>query len=452
MLVGREEQLSALQKIFGKLNSSIVVLYGKTGMGKTCLAREFMKNKDSFYFSAIPAAAEEARLFMANCVYGRSELNSYLTGYEDIFVGITKDNKVKKVIVIDEFQSMSKSDNDFMESIIRMVKNQADYGRVMVILISSSISYVEGNKKIFKGAENFVTYMKLNELSFMDTMRFFASYSIEDCIRFYSITGGLPLYISKISKKQPLKENICRNILASGSFLFGEGQNSIKEELRETSVYNTILGCLANGMNKINDIYNYTGFGRDKISVYLKNLIERDIVEKVYSYDVSGKETIKKGSYRIKPGFVVFWYKYLYYNQSELINMSSEDFYNEYIEKNLDDFVNEGYIQVCSEYMELLESHGGLELTTVRKSRVYEKDDRIDIIREDADGVSAVGYCDFSTKLLGEKDLEKLKANVQKAQLNTACYYLFSRAGFEEGLKKISSQEENIVLVDIKDL
>lgn len=453
MLVGREEQLAAMQKIFGKLTSSIVVLYGRTGIGKTSLAREFMKNKDSFYYSAIPAAPEEARLFMANCVYGPSELNGYLTGYEDIFAGITKENKVKKVIVLDEFNLIAKNDKDFMESVIRMVSNQADYGRVMVILISSSISYVESNKKkLFGKAESMVSYMKLEELKFMDTMRFFASYSIEDCVRFYGLTGGVPQYIARLSKKQPFEENVSRNVLSQSAYLFAAGHDFVQEELRETALYNTILGCLASGMNKINDIYNYTGFGRDKISVYLKNLMERDIVEKVYSYDVSGKENIKKGSYRIKPGYVEFWYKYLYQNQTALATMEPMEFYKEYISGDLDEFMNEGFIRVCSEYMQLLEEHGGLKLKTIRKSRVYEKDIRIDIIREDEDGVSAVGYCDFSDAPMDVAVLEKVRKNITLAGLNAAYIYLFARSGFGDALKKVSEQEDNIILVDIRDL
>ncbi len=453
MLVGRDEQLASLQNLYGKLKSSIVVLYGRTGMGKTTLAREFMNGKDSFYYSVIPAAAEEARFFMSNAVYGPSVLNGYLSSYEDVFIGVTMGNNVKKVIVIDEFTHISKNDGDFLKAVFAMVKNQADYGRVMVILVSSSVSYIEGNrKKLFGDMEKEIVYMKLEELKFMDTMRFFASYAIEDCVRFYGITGGVPLYISKMSRKLSFEENVCRNILQAGAFLREEGHNNIREELRETALYNTILGCMASGMNKINDIYNYTGFGRDKISVYLKNLMERDLVEKVYSYDVSGKENIKKGSYRVKPGYLEFWYRYLYFNQTALTELAAADFYNEYIQFSLNDFMNEAFIRVCSEYMQLLEEHDGLAIKTVRKSRVFEKNVRIDIIREDKDGISMVGQCEFLDEPMQAETLYILNENIVQAGLRTAYIYLFAKSGFCEELKEISRQQENIVLVDIKDL
>ncbi|MGN0160917.1 MAG: ATP-binding protein [Lachnospiraceae bacterium] len=453
MLVGRKEQFAFLQKIFGKLNSSIVVVYGRTGMGKTSLAREFIKDKDSFYYSAIPAAADEARLFMANCVYGQSDLNAYLNGYEDIFVGMTKQNKVKKVIVIDEFQNISRSDEDFLESVFEMVKNQPDYGRVMVILLSSSVSYVESHRdKLFKPAANYVSYLKLEALSFMDSMHFFANYSIEDCVRFYGLTGGVPEYIVKLSKKLSVEENICRNMLVPGSYLHEIGHDVVKEELRETGLYNTILGCLAGGMNKINDIYNYTGFGRDKISVYLKNLMERDIVEKVYSYDISGKPNIKKGCYRIKPGIVEFWYRYIYPNQSALAMMDSEKFYETYIKDSLDEFMQEGFVQVCSEYLKLLEEHNGLSLTTVQEARVYEKECRVDIIREAEDKKCVAALCDFSEKPVGIESLKTLVLNCKNAQLSVKSIFLFAKSGFDSELQQMAAKDENMTLVGIGDL
>ncbi|MFR6392129.1 MAG: hypothetical protein ACLUN0_03870 [Roseburia sp.] len=65
--------------------------------------------------------------------------------------------------------------------------------------------------------------------------------------------------------------------------MFHEAENYISIELRELSVYNTILAALASGNNKLNDLFLKTGFSRAKISVYMKNLMAFDVVEKVVS-------------------------------------------------------------------------------------------------------------------------------------------------------------------------
>ena len=58
----------------------------------------------------------------------------------------------------------------------------------------------------------------------------------------------------------------------------------------------SILAALAAGKYKLNDIYAQTGFSRAKISVYIKNLIELDVVEKVFSFDALESRGYRKGS------------------------------------------------------------------------------------------------------------------------------------------------------------
>lgn len=76
----------------------------------------------------------------------------------------------------------------------------------------------------------------------------------------------------------------------------------------ELSAYSTILAAIARGENKLNDIFHATGFSRAKISVYLKNLANFNIVEKVVSFETGGWENAKKGVYQIKDTFVNFWF------------------------------------------------------------------------------------------------------------------------------------------------
>lgn len=76
----------------------------------------------------------------------------------------------------------------------------------------------------------------------------------------------------------------------------------LSEELRETAVYDTILATLADGRHgKLNDMYAHTGFSRAKISVYLKNLMELELVEKVLP-----------GTYEICNAFVRFYFCFLF--------------------------------------------------------------------------------------------------------------------------------------------
>ena len=59
----------------------------------------------------------------------------------------------------------------------------------------------------------------------------------------------------------------------------------MKTSLRELPFYSTILSVLAENEPKLNYLFTRTGFSRAKISVYIKNLIQIDVAEKIFSYE-----------------------------------------------------------------------------------------------------------------------------------------------------------------------
>lgn len=83
--------------------------------------------------------------------------------------------------------------------------------------------------------------MKLDDMSFLDVVRAFPEYSVAQCVETYGIIGGVPDYLNRWNGKKSIKENICNNILRPHGYLFSEAEDFIGSELRELSVYDTIL-------------------------------------------------------------------------------------------------------------------------------------------------------------------------------------------------------------------
>ena len=52
MLIGRKEELAELSTRFDSGRFEMGVVYGSRRIGKTSLLREFIKDKDAFYFQA----------------------------------------------------------------------------------------------------------------------------------------------------------------------------------------------------------------------------------------------------------------------------------------------------------------------------------------------------------------------------------------------------------------
>ena len=97
----------------------------------------------------------------------------------------------------------------------------------------------------------------------------------------------------------------------------------IAAELRELSVYETILYYIASGYDKLNELHLKTGYSRAKISVYMKNHGTFHIVEKETSFETGGWENTKKGVYRIKDNYVNFWFRFVYPHLSFFSNPCS---------------------------------------------------------------------------------------------------------------------------------
>ena len=197
-------------------------------------------------------------------------------------------------------------------------------------------------------------FRHLKELGFEYLKEYFSNYSTAECIEVYSVLGGFPGLWKYFSDRISVKDNICKNLLDKNSFLFGEGERIVKEELREMSVYNTILASLAAGNNKLNALYDHTQFSRAKISVYLKNLMELEIVEKVFSYDTEGRDNTQKGIYRICNHLVDFYYTYMYPNMSQLFMEPALTFYNEFVGNQFKNYTARYFGKVCARYIERL--------------------------------------------------------------------------------------------------
>lgn len=199
--------------------------------------------------------------------------------------------------------------------------------------------------------------------------------------------------------------------------------------------------------NKLNDIHEYTGYGRDKISVYLKNLIAREIVEKIFSYDVFGNENTRKGLYRIQDSFIEFWYRYIYQDWSRIDVTEPYEFYDSHIEDRLEEFVKNAFIRIAGEMLEILGDMHKLPFEAVRKGSWYGKNGDIHLIFEDKDGNGIIGQVYVDDRKVCMEDFDRLRENVQLAGINGRFYYLFSINGFSDDLKA-----DNIATIGIEEL
>ena len=136
-------------------------------------------------------------------------------------------------------------------------------------------------------------------------------------------------------KKKKLKENICMNILRHGSILYSEPEFLMRQELREPTTYNTIIQSIASGRTAFNEIQQSTMIEKGKLSVYLKNLIELEILTREFPVLSTQKEkqNAQRGICKLRDLFFRFWYKFVFTNYSSLEYGDWENVYDFIVEK-----------------------------------------------------------------------------------------------------------------------
>ncbi len=453
MILGRASELKYLKAYYERAGSQILVVYGQKNVGKTLLLRQFGQDKSCAYYQSCSGSEREQRYQWANTLRREGVSLGEYPAYSEIFHALLEGRKDKTVIIIDEFHNIVKSDGGFMRELVDFSRRAANT-EVMFLLSSSSIGWVENSMvaRIGEAAYAISGFLKVRELEFDMMMEYFPGFSIEQGIETYAVLGGIPGFWKNFDDRLGTRENICRAILNRDALLHWEGQRIVEEELRETGVYNTILASIVAGKHKLNDLYQHTGFSRAKISVYLKNLMELEIVEKVFSYDTEGKANAQKGIYRISNHFVHFYFTYLYPNLSSLEKMTPGEFYNKFIEAGLKNYVADYFRIVCKQYIEKWNRWDQLPIKAERIGEWVGKLGTIDIIAQSREGETIAGICCWDKPLMRYADYEWLLFCAEKAKLRVDYIYLFSLHSFDEKLNLEAKVKGNLKLISMDEM
>lgn len=440
-----------LKSFYDREDNQIIVLYGQKNNGLSDFISDFLRDKEyDYYLARCCSESEQIHLWKNELKEDLPKNADIPNDYNGILTAVLSKKTEKRVILIDEFQNIVKNSDEFMSSLIKLAHDKWNNQPVLFLLCSESVYWVENVmvEKLGESAFEISGLLKLNELKFLDLVRRFKNYKLKSCVEMYSVVGGYEELWDYFDENKQISENICNNILKKNSHFYELGMHILPEELREPTVYNTILLALSSGREKLNDIYKYTGFSRAKISVYLKNLINLGIVYKVDSYDTAGKENAQKGIYRIAHPFVNFWYCYIYSNLSKLNFTQPEKFYTKYIAPTFKNYTAQYFTEVCMEYLDLMNKMGQLSFKYTKKGSWVGKVGTIDIIAQDDSGKTLVAICNWEKNVLSYDDFEWLVFCVKQARLKVNDFYLFSAGSFDEKLTQEASLRKNIYLID----
>lgn len=446
----RETEIRVLTEYAKRDGNQLLILYGEKGVGKTTLLKEFVKDfEDVVHFDcSIVSEREQLYMWSNKMASVLGELPEY-PEFSDIFDALNRknDSASKRILIFDEFQNIAKVSEEFADYLFTHL--QTSRKNVLIILCSSQVEWIENSmiKRFGLRTKNISGFLKVKELSFAEFVQEFPQFTLNECIDGYAIFGGFPSIWNLIDKKLSLEENIIRQVCNPNNMLHHIGMWTVESQLRETSVYNTILSALAQGKCKLNDLYQHTGFSRAKISVYIKNLMELGILEKDFSVDTEGRDNLQKGIYGISNRYVDFTYQFLFPNMEKLADIGPKEFYRKYIKPGMRIFTQKTFTAICREYIEIENKKGRLPFTVKSVGKWTGKVGNIDIVARDESGRTIIGLCNWERPIMKYEDYEWLLFCAKQAKLPTDYVYLISAGGFDEKLHVAQKSRANIRLL-----
>jgi hypothetical protein len=380
----------------------------------------------------------------------------------------------KKLLIIDEFPYMCKSNSSIPSILQNLWDDILKDSDVMIILCGSAMSFIE--KELL--AEKYPLYgratgiYKMTEMGFYDAIKFFPNYSDLDKVLVYAVLGGIPHYLRQFDPALSLEENIKQNILTKGCALYSEVDFLLRQELRETPLYNSLIEAVALGNTRLNDISQKSLVDdTSKASVYLRNLTELGIMEREFSVDAGTKEraNTRRGTYKLTDNFFRFWYAFAFTHYSDLEIGDVDGVYQYDVEPQLHEFASFTFEEICKQYIQQLQRAGKLPFryeqmgrwtgkTTIRDQasdtglRIAETE--IDLVAISRQHTSyLIGECKFKNSPFRYGEYLNTLAKLSPQKKNASFYYaLFSESGYDDAIIETARQNSDLVLYNLADI
>jgi AAA+ ATPase superfamily predicted ATPase len=457
--INRNVELAFLEKEYQREGSSLVILYGRRRVGKTALAAEFIKNKSSVYFLATEESEVQNRIAFKNIIAEQTgdELlsNANVDNWNIIFkVWLDAVTDEKKIMVIDEFQYLGKSNNAFPSIFQKIWDTLLIDNNVMVILCGSLISMMESQTLTYSSPlyGRRTGQIKLKQIPFRYYHEFFPNKSEKELIEYYAITGGVPKYIELFYESEDIYEAIKTNILSKSSFLYDEPNFLMLREVSELGSYFSLIKTIASGNQKLSKISGVLELKQTGLTKYLKTLIDLDILEREVPATVENPEKSKKGLYKIKDNFMLFWFKFIFPNLNYIESGHEELAIKKIQEHLVDSHIAYVYEDVCIEKMWQLNENNAWNFNFDKAGRWWNNNIEIDIVAIDRSGNDIIfGECKYRSGKVGLDVLNELEykaGQVEWKRENRRNHFiLFSISGFTDDLSELSKVRDDLILM-----
>ena len=322
----REVELRLLRKIKSMSldYSKMTTIVGRRRIGKTRLILEAIKDELYVYFfvsrksEALLCAefVEEIKARLKIPIFGE------IKSFKDIFALLLEFSRNHPLtVVIDEFQDFYFINPSVYSSIQHLWDLNKDSSKMHLILCGSIYTLM---KKIFEQSKQPLfgrTDKRIMLKPFLPEilariLRDFDSFSPENLLSFYIITGGIAKYVELMTNERAFSlSDMLDVILDENSLFLDEGKNLLIEEFgKEYATYFSILSLISSSRTSRREIESVL---QKNIGGYLERLEnEYHLITRIKP--ILAKPASRNQKYVLEDNFLNFWFRFIYKYRSTI--------------------------------------------------------------------------------------------------------------------------------------
>ena len=409
--LNRDKEKAILSAEFERLDSRLVVLYGRRRIGKSALLQQLMDAFCSYYLADINEAELQRGLFS-------QQISMHIPGFDDMiypdwysfFRQINRMLKGRITIVIDEFPNLVKSSPE-LPSVLQKIIDLKENSMFHLVLCGSSQQMMQGlvldvAAALFGRAHRIIRLLPMECGWLQKALSLDPVSTIEE----YSVWGGIPRYWELRSDYQTLWKAVEELILDPYGVLHEEPQRLFLDDLKNAVQPVSIASLIGMGCNKLSEIAGRLNRPGTNLNRAMQNMIDTGYIKRDVCWGESIKNS-KKTLYRLIDPLSRFYFTFVVPNQSKL-NSGMMELVQEEIKEKWRIYVSETWEELCRQSVSRLKIDGTSFLPAQRwwqQSKRYGSAE-IDIIAESTDGrCLLVGEAKWKEQTNAEKALQELE-------------------------------------------
>jgi uncharacterized protein len=322
--LGREYELSTLNRFISKKTASLLVIKGRRRIGKSSLIEEFAKPYKAYSLLGLAptekTTAQSQRNDFANQLSHQGFPSIQAQDWNDLFWLLAdKTKKGRVIILLDEISWIGSKDPDFLGKLknawdMRFKKNSS----LILVLCGSASSWIEKNILSSTGFVGRVSFtLTLEELPIKDCQFFWGNQvlhaSVMEKLKLLSITGGVPKYLEEINASLNAETNIKNMCFTKGAFLVDEFDRLFSNIfLRNSEEYKKIVRILSTGAKEFKEISQALNMDMEGRTLeYLEELILSGFIKRDYTWHLKDGKDSKLSKFRLSDNYLRFYLKYI---------------------------------------------------------------------------------------------------------------------------------------------